>query len=42
MTQINLLPWREDARRNEKIQFGIILAGIIVLAFLQFFSFTYT
>lgn len=31
MTQINLLPWREEERQTKKIIFGITLAGFIVL-----------
>jgi type IV pilus assembly protein PilN len=32
MTQINLLPWREQARQFRKIFFGIILGGCIVIS----------
>ena len=32
MTQINLLPWREQARQFRKILFGIILGSCIVLS----------
>jgi type IV pilus assembly protein PilN len=31
MTQINLLPWREQARQDKKIQFAITLSAYIVL-----------
>lgn len=34
MTKINLLPWREQARRARKLQFVYILAGAIGIAIL--------
>jgi type IV pilus assembly protein PilN len=38
MTQINLLPWREQARQFRKILFGIVLGGCIVMSiFMVFF-----
>lgn len=37
MTQINLLPWREVARQQKKLQFIAIVAGFAVLTF--FFMF---
>jgi type IV pilus assembly protein PilN len=38
MTQINLLPWREQGRQIKKVIFGIILAGCVVVSvFLVFF-----
>jgi type IV pilus assembly protein PilN len=33
MTQINLLPWREQGRQIKKVLFGIILAGCVVASF---------
>lgn len=33
MIQINLLPWREQARRDKQIQFAILIASFIGLAF---------
>jgi type IV pilus assembly protein PilN len=32
MTQINLLPWREELRQEQKKQFGMMLAMTLVLA----------
>ncbi|EKD45539.1 MAG: hypothetical protein ACD_69C00244G0002 [uncultured bacterium] len=32
MTQINLLPWREQARKNKKIRFGLTIAATLSLA----------
>jgi type IV pilus assembly protein PilN len=32
MTQINLLPWREQGRQIKKVIFGIILAGCLVMS----------
>lgn len=34
MTQINLVPWREQARRAKKIRFGLMLLAVIVFALL--------
>ena len=33
MTQINLLPWREQSRQVKKVIFGVILAGCVVASF---------
>ncbi len=32
MTQINLLPWREQARHAKKVRFGLMAAGGVVFA----------
>lgn len=34
MTQINLLPWREQARHIKKIRFGLMLGGGVIFAVL--------
>lgn len=34
MTQINLLPWREQARHAKKIRFGLMLVGAFIFAVL--------
>lgn len=31
MTQINLLPWREEARQRKKIEFGVTIGAAILL-----------
>lgn len=43
MTQINLLPWREEARRKKQMRFGLAILGtfIIGLIFVVFIHFHY-
>ncbi len=37
MTYINLLPWREESRKIEKIKFGLLLLAIVSLAIFTVF-----
>lgn len=32
MIQINLLPWREEAKKNQQIRFGILVGAFVVLS----------